>query len=397
MERQQVLEVIYDAFPEQPVPKPQIFSTHVHPQDRSNVQIFLSELEGKSWRSLSSEFCAKWRHSFSHLQPQAYGYYIPALLTNSLSSGMGDTELMYRTVCAINPSFEAMSLEGCDTSLRTHQTAFTEAQYRAVCAFLGLAFDEGDRFRRFQAAQGLRWGWNQFDTPALKAANAHLHTLRTFSYPESEDPQIAVLCREIRAAFAATPYPGDEALCPSVGEEPGEIAMGLRGVPWQSAHPHLLDCCNSALSFLSGAGFRYYLPAFLLVGLLLNELNEFDYYGNGDPVFHLTYGLYDKRIDEEDLAALSDFTGSGFVSLPNVEGINRSPQSMQEMFQKVSEIQNKIDWSQYSIQRFTSFNREERTAIIHYLEYRAEDEFQAVKIHQTLEDYWRPSLHSGEV
>lgn len=214
------------------------------------------------------------------MRPETFRYYVPALLTEALYTGEGDA--IDLAVSALSPCCEALYSEGSDSHLRTMQSAFTEAQYRAVADFLGLAFDRGTGYAQHHAARTLRWGWNQFNTPALQAAQAYYRELSSYSYPESENPTIADLCREIRTAFALTPYPGDDALCESYGEEPAEIALDLRGVPWQAAHPTLLARCDSALSFLSDAGFRYFLPAFLLADL---QANEIGYEGNANPVY----------------------------------------------------------------------------------------------------------------
>jgi hypothetical protein len=116
------------------------------------------------------------------------------------------------------------------------------------------------------------------------------------------------------------------------------MALDLRGVRWQSAHPELLARCYSALSFLADFGFRYFLPAYLRADLL-------GYESNAGPVFHLTYGQQD------------------------------------------------CDLHGYSIERFLPFDRAERVAIIHYLEFKARDKYEAAEINQALERYWRPSVH----
>jgi hypothetical protein len=224
MDRHNVIEAIDDAFPDLPVPNPHAIIGAVDPDERTSAEQIRSALAGKSWRSLTPQFCDEWWAWFGYLTSEAYRYYVPALLTGGLSTAPEDSPLMHKVVSAINPSFELVNREGHDSYLRARQTSFTEAQYRTVCEFLGTVLSEGTRFDRFQAAQGLRWGWNQFDTPALADANAYFQELSSFNYPESEDPLIANLCREIRSAFAETPYPGDSALCDSQGEEPGEIA-----------------------------------------------------------------------------------------------------------------------------------------------------------------------------
>ena len=255
--------------------------------------------------------------------------------------------------------------------------------------FLGMVFDREDGRSRHHAAQALRYGWNRFDTPALQSANRYYHELHTFTYPEPENAEIATLCAEIRTAFATTPYPGDDQLSGSeLGEEPAEMALDLRGVQWQSAHPDLLARCYSALSFLSDAGFRYFLPAYLLSDIC-------DHESNADPVHHLIRGLYDKNIDKERMKDLRDFVDSGMLPLDNLQGNGLSVETVQEMLAQVAEKEEEFDWREYSLRRLQAFDRTERTAIIHYLEFRAKDEYAAVEINQALESYWRLSVQAS--
>lgn len=404
MDRQLVLEALYAAFAEQPIPLPEIDPDLVHPSDQEKTQEFARALESKNWRSLTPEFCEPWRYYFGLLKPTAYVYYLPALLVGSLLPAPSEHDPIHSTVFAINPSLELVHRDGTDAYLTAHQAAFSEPQYRAVCDFLGQAFEEGDRFDRFRTALGLRWGWNSYPTVTLDAANAYFQEMSTCIYPESADPRRAEICREIREAFAATPYPGDANLAEPGGEEPGEIAMGLRGVAWQSAHPHLLDACSSALSFLSDAGFRYFLPSFLQADLLQQEMSEWDYYGNSDPVFHLIHGLFDAASDPNRISLdnLVDLTQNG-TSNPWAEaGVSdEAVRSMVESMQKMGEIaqaaaEQGIDWERYRVRRFEAFTPAERRVIIRYLEFRAEDEFAAVSIEQALTNYWRPSLAASE-
>jgi hypothetical protein len=329
-----------------------------------------------------------------YLSPEAYRYYLPALLTGALQEFSENGSLTYSVVWNLRPSFWALYDAGDDRDLRARQSAFTEDQYGAVCAFLGLVFDQLPRLRHL-AAQALYWGWNQLDTPDLEAVKAYYHELCTFSYPEPDDPEVAALCREIRAAFAETPYPGDDKLCSSnQDEEAAECAIELRDVKWQSAHPELLARNYTALSFLSNAGFRYFLPAFLLADLVGYGLG---YESNADPVFDLTYGLDGKDWREVDRTTRNALDALGIRSEEQViESLRKAgigERRAKELLRKGMQQSHKMDRQKYSRRRLSVFTRPERMAIIAYLEYRAATyNFRAAEIHQALENYWRPSV-----
>ena len=98
--------------------------------------------------------------------------------------------------------------------------------------------------------------------------------------------------KRIYAAFRDNEYPGDQYLQGSVeGCEPFEEVGPFQGrVDWQSIEPEFLDARADALSFFSEAGFRFFLPAFLIAdvkGLLLRA----------DPVFHLTGGFSEGTVE----------------------------------------------------------------------------------------------------
>jgi hypothetical protein len=90
----------------------------------------------------------------------------------------------------------------------------------------------------------------------------------------------------IREAFAETPYPGDAHLRGSdVGEDPYEVEAAFRGkTDWRILTPEFLDRHYDALSFLSGPGLRFYLPAYLLADLDSKLMTA-------DPLFCLWYGF----------------------------------------------------------------------------------------------------------
>jgi hypothetical protein len=377
MDVEQVRETINTAFAGLPIPNPRRLLRPFYRQEGERLR---KELAGKSWQSLTSEVLARQRSAFMYLSPKAYRYYLPSLLTWAFRELPEDDRPMHSVVFGLRPSFWLLYYEGKDDDLHYQQSAFTPEQYRAVCAFLGLVFDQFPSLHHL-AAQALHWGWNQYNTPALEAANKYYQEMRTFSYPEPDDPEVAQLCHEIRSAFATTPYPGDNELNGGSDkdirdDEPAEMAMELRGIQWQSVHPQLLARCDAALSFLSNAGFRYFLPAFLLADLLDHEHGS-----NANPVFDLTDHLYDASLDLAKITAFRKRTDTEFTSI--------SPQEAQEI------VQRHTKWEEYRTNRLRLFNREERMAIIHYLEFCAKDQYRTDEINRALERYWRPSLQSS--
>jgi hypothetical protein len=87
----------------------------------------------------------------------------------------------------------------------------------------------------------------------------------------------------VRAAFGDNVHPGAAYLVGSRdGCEPEEAVAAFREeTSWQQVDVEVLDAGSDALSFFSEAGFRFFLPAYLVAdieGALLVA----------DPVFHLT-------------------------------------------------------------------------------------------------------------
>lgn len=394
MDKEQVREAIHTAFADLPVPKPRTLILPLDAQCRPGGEEFRKALAGKNWQSLTPEFLARKWASFGYLSPKAYRYYSPSLLIAGLQEFPNDSGFLHSVVWALRPSFWLLYYEGEDSDLRYQQSAFTEAQYCALCGFLGLIFDQIPGLRHL-SAQALHWGWNQHDTPALQAAKTYYHELRNFSYPIPDDPDVAPLCQEIRTAFAVTPYPGDNELSGGSDQnvqddEPAEYAMELRGVRWQAAHPELLARCYAALSFLSDAGFRYFLPAFLLADLLGYNLG---YESNANPLFDLTNDLYDSQLDVVAFAEFRERIATGDSLL---ESSSISRQEMLDMVDKQIERRQTFDGREYRIRRLSLFNHKERMAIIHYLEFQAtQEDYYADKIRQVLDGYWQPSLQSS--
>jgi hypothetical protein len=387
-----VRQEIIDAFREVPVPVARRL-IKPHTGDPQGAGELRRALAGKPWDSLSAGFLNEYWAAFCYLSAEAYRYYVPALLVASLDRLSAQDKIVHSTVYGLVPSTRALYYEGNDADFDYHISLFTDRQYAAVCAFLGLFLDEfperpdGYPFR-FLAARSLRWGWNKIDTPAQQKRRQLDEELHHFVYPTHADASVAALIDTIAAAFADTPYPGDNNLCDSaMGDEPAEYAMEFRGLDWRTMHPKFLSYNHASLSFLTGEGFRYFLPAYLIC-----DLHE--YPSGANPVFHLTHGFYKEA--PEDKAELYRFIEEQdiYSALPaHLREIVQEMGPMKEILE--SHREDDTDWRAYSIERFAGFSRPERLAIISYLEHVAsldERETERDEITQALENYWRPSV-----
>ena len=153
----------------------------------------------------------------------------------------------------------------------------------------------------------------------------------------------------IRTAFGANEYPGDAYLVgSSEGCEPEDEAGAFRGRhDWQGIPSEFLDQHYVALSFFSEAGFRFFLPSFLIADLR-GELKT------ADPLFHLTGGFSDTQV-AIDVAGHAFVRTSGKSKLIN-------PRRYGAMTQ--------LD---YARTRLSVFTREEAAAIVEYLRWKREE------------------------
>lgn len=382
MEAEQLKDAINSAFSGLPVPAATTLIGPVGRHERAVATKFRRAIAGRTWQSLTQDFLGEWSSSFSYLSTEAYRYYLPALLIAGLVDYDGDMEIGHDVIHMLCPNFLALYYEGADKDAEILQSELKDQEYRLVCSFLGLLFEKASCWN-YCAARALYWGWNRIETEELNAVKRYYHELRRFSRTEPENPDVAALCREIDAAFADTPYPADDSLCDDLRDpEPAEIALELRGVKWQYAHPTLLAQCYLALSFLQPEAFRYFLPAFLIADLCGFE-------SNADPVFTLTIGLYDERIDRINRSAIREIV--------DAEGnhVKWVSVSFQETLDELEKTQGPITDSsmyEYTVNKLALFNRQERIAIIHYLEFQARDESHSPRIRQALGNYWLPSV-----
>lgn len=323
---------------------------------------------GRKWTELDLPFLRERWSCFEYFTPEAFRYYLPALLTRSLDAGT-DFKFIHSVVFKLRPDWYAL-FESSDDFVPDPAGALLDAaQQGAVAEYLHLFLDAerklawtaadaageewpGKHYRRRErqikgdAADALRWRWNKVETPGLLAARGFFAALDREEPELPADEEARGLARRIESAFADAPKPDPTDIVNSMlSEEPMEIAVQFRGRDWRNIGPGLLSRNGSALSFFSQKAFRYYLPAFMIADLAGTG-------SNADPVFHLTHHL----------------TGQ-------------------------ADPGERINWRAYATDRFSVFSRKEREAIAAYLEYRAKaGSFPIGGIERALENYWRPSI-----
>ncbi len=171
----------------------------------------------------------------------------------------------------------------------------------------------------------------------------------------------------INTAFGENEYPGDYFLQGSYeGNEPGEEVTPFTGkTKWQEVEASFLDRHSAALSFFSEAGFRFYLPAYLIADLR-DELDR------ADPLFHLTHGFSDEQVEQEVNGRVFVLrTGKSVLLNPRRYGASTF-----------------YDYARYQLSIFT---REEAGAIAAYLKYKQENtdlEIEAERIQAALDLFW---------
>lgn len=174
--------------------------------------------------------------------------------------------------------------------------------------------------------------------------------------------------RRIHEGFARTPCPGDAFLQGSFeGCEPGEAVAPFLGVrDWRTLEAETLDASYTALSFFSEAGFRFFLPAFLVADVR-GRLET------ADPVFHLTGGF-------EEIAVEVPSGGSGTTVRRSGGRVLLNPRRY-----------GAITYEDYARYRLSVFSREECGAIVAYLEYRRDRDtydLDTAAIAAALDTFW---------
>ena len=172
---------------------------------------------------------------------------------------------------------------------------------------------------------------------------------------------------EIQMAFAGNRFPGGRFLQGSFeGCEPYEEVGPFEKIEdWRSVEAGFLDDHANALSFFSEAGFRYFLPAYLvadLLGLLYTA----------DPLFHLTHGFSDwtTEVPAGDRTFVIGHGKTAFIN-PRRYGA--------------------MTTYDYARCRLSVFTREEADAIAAYLEFKRDSDPDVIDkraIDAALDSFW---------
>jgi hypothetical protein len=172
---------------------------------------------------------------------------------------------------------------------------------------------------------------------------------------------------KIQTAFADNAFPGARFLQGSFeGCEPyDEVGPFEKLEDWRGIEARFLDGHASALSFFSEAGFRFFLPAYLISDLR-NQLYT------ADPLFHLTHGFSDWTTEVP--------TGDRTLTIKHGRSAFINPRRYGAM--------TSCDYARY---RLSIFTREEAGAIIAYLEFKRDadpDVIDKQAIDAALDSFW---------
>src|SRR2546428_8535138 len=97
----------------------------------------------------------------------------------------------------------------------------------------------------------------------------------------------------IEEAFGGMPYPGDEHIVYGCCWECEDIKSALKGLHWRDVSFEILDNLRAALPFLVPEGFRFYLPAYMIISIM--DFNRADVIS--DSVINQLTPLYALDID----------------------------------------------------------------------------------------------------
>jgi uncharacterized protein DUF6714 len=168
----------------------------------------------------------------------------------------------------------------------------------------------------------------------------------------------ASLKLRIDTAFGGMPYPGDEQIVSGHDGESWEIKSALKGRHWRDLSFESLDHLREALTFLSPEGFRFYLPAFMIILIM-------DYY----------------RADITDIVVI------GRLTLPCASDFERTHQ------QRFAEYYRSGEAEHWFFERVSGFNEAQSKVIRQFLEYMRDAhgvEFRAAnrEPETAIERYW---------
>jgi hypothetical protein len=178
----------------------------------------------------------------------------------------------------------------------------------------------------------------------------------------------AAVIEHICQAFEGNTFPGAGFLQGSFdGCEPYEAVSPFQTQrEWRSLDAAFLDVNADALSFFSEAGFRFFLPAYLMADVE-GQLRI------ADPMFYLTHGFAETAVQ---------------VPTPGRVLVMRQGKSAFINPRRYGAA----TWYDYARYRLSVFTREEASAIVAYLEFRREanpDRVDHAAIEAALQSFWR--------
>lgn len=180
-------------------------------------------------------------------------------------------------------------------------------------------------------------------------------------------PKSEAVIEKIEATFAGNAFPGARFLQGSFeGCEPyDEVGPFEKLEDWRGIEAVFLDGHANALSFFSEAGFRYFLPAYLI-----SDLRGLLY--TADPLFHLTHGFSDRTTEIP--------AGDRTITMKHGRSALLNPRRYGAM--------TSYDYARY---RLSVFTREEAGAIVAYLEFKRDadpDVIDKQAIGAALDTFW---------
>ena len=176
-----------------------------------------------------------------------------------------------------------------------------------------------------------------------------------------------IIIEKILDAFSGNDNPGDNYLQGSVeGCEPYEEVGPFRGKSdWRIVESEFLDAHAGALNFFSEAGFRFFLPAYLIADVLGRLIYA-------EPLFHLTHGFSDITVEAlKKLHVVLPRAGRSALMNPRRYGA--------------------MTFYDYARYRLSVFTREETAAIVAYLKHKQDSASSVVEkeeIEAALNSFW---------
>ena len=184
---------------------------------------------------------------------------------------------------------------------------------------------------------------------------------------------------KIQNAFAGSEHPGGRFLQGSFeGCEPyEEVGPFENKQDWGGIQAGFLDGHANALSFFSEAGFRYFLPAYLIADLRGHLVTA-------DPLFHLTHGFSDWATEVPVGNPVGDRVGDPAGGRTLVVRHGKSAFVNPRRYGAITSYD-------YARWRLSVFTREEAGAIVAYLRFKRDsdpDVIDKAAIDAALESFW---------